>query len=80
LIEAQVGAESVKDVLLSEVGAERGILLTSDRFVADSDQIAGQRTVRDEAWDGYLLGSVPRCALRAIVPRAARPSGRRSAW
>src|SRR5580700_10769366 len=57
LIEAQAAAGPVEDVVLTEVGAERGVVLTSDRFVADPDQIAGQRTVRDEAWHRYLLAA-----------------------
>src|SRR5580658_7712669 len=54
LIEAQVAAGPVEDIVLTEVGAECGVVLTSDRFVADPDQIAGQRAVRDEAWHRCL--------------------------
>jgi hypothetical protein len=41
LIEAQVAAGSVEDVVLREIGAERGVVRTGDRLIADADQIAG---------------------------------------
>lgn len=41
LIEAQLTAGSVEDVVLGEVGAECGVVLTGDRLIADAGQIAG---------------------------------------
>jgi hypothetical protein len=55
LFEAQVAAGPVEDVILREVGAERGVVLTGDRLVADADQAASKRTVRDEARHGSSL-------------------------
>jgi AcrR family transcriptional regulator len=49
LFEAQVAAGPVEDVILREVAAELGVVLTGDRLFADADQAAGKRTVRDEA-------------------------------
>ena len=45
LVEAQVAAGPVEDVVLREVGAERGVVLTGDRLVADPDQVTGHRSV-----------------------------------
>jgi hypothetical protein len=42
LIEAQVASGSMEDVILREVGAERGVVLPSDCLVANADQLAGQ--------------------------------------
>jgi predicted enzyme related to lactoylglutathione lyase len=44
----------VEDVVLPEIGAEGGGVLTSDRFVADADQVTGKWTVRYETWHGNL--------------------------
>jgi hypothetical protein len=49
LVGAQVAAGTVEEVVLREVGAERGVVLPGDRLVADADQVAGERAVRDEA-------------------------------
>ncbi len=38
LVEAQVATGPVEDVILREVGAERGFVLTGYRLVADADQ------------------------------------------
>src|SRR3984957_3837866 len=40
-IEAQVGARSVENVVLPEIGAELGLVLRGDRLVANTDQLAG---------------------------------------
>jgi hypothetical protein len=37
----------VEDVIFREISAERGVVLTGDRIVADAYQLAGQGTVRD---------------------------------
>jgi hypothetical protein len=41
----------VEDVVVREVGAERGVVLAGDRLIANADQVAGERAVRDEASD-----------------------------
>jgi hypothetical protein len=45
----------VEDVVLREVGAERCVVFMGDRLIADADQVAGERAVRDEAWQRILL-------------------------
>ena len=55
LIEGQIAAGSVKDVVVRKLRSELAVVLRGDRLVADADQLAGQGAVRDEAWHPYSL-------------------------
>ena len=57
----------MEDIILRVVVPQPGVVRTGDRLVADPDQTAGKRAVRDEAWHGFLLS-----AGLAVIVRSCR--------
>jgi hypothetical protein len=58
----------MEDIVLREIGAERGVVLTGDRLIADADQVAGEpdgRFWQRRALRAHIINTEPELRGRA---------------